>query len=311
MAIEGPDLLARIREDYELGGECELEPAGPGHNRNFRLSSGARTYHVRVYVDGRYKDDQPIRDEIDLLRGLRAAGVAVCAPIERRDGDYLSTLDRTAARWYALFEFADGAPVVRGQEWSDDVAGRFGTLVARMHVASDRVVLRGAREALDVETLIGAPVRLLLRGGPEPSLAERLSTVLSELESQLTDVPRQVPLWGPIHADLHGQNLHIDAEGQVRLFDFDSCAVGWRAHDLALCWLTLQPAGWPAFLDAYRQIRRVDALELSAVPWLGKARMIRDCSLTMRWGSTQPSGVWSYEMLTGILERVDALVPVT
>ncbi len=70
--------------------------------------------------------------------------------------------------------------------------------------------------------------------------------------------------YGVIYADLHNGNIHY-TDNSLTLFDFDHCAYGWRAYDLAIAF------GYPdiirdAMIKGYETHRKLSAAEYSAMP---------------------------------------------
>ncbi len=67
---------------------------------------------------------------------------------------------------------------------------------------------------------------------PDPLLARRREEALAAVQA----LPRTPEAYGLIHADLHGGNFMLDApSGRITLLDFDDCARGWYAMDIAMC----------------------------------------------------------------------------
>ena len=74
--------------------------------------------------------------------------------------------------------------------------------------------------------------------------------------------------WGPIHGDATLDNLHITADGEVILFDFDSGGPGWRAADLQ-GWTVLSEEyreKGDAFRSGYSRVRPLNEVDIKAAP---------------------------------------------
>ena len=66
----------------------------------------------------------------------------------------------------------------------------------------------------------------------DPRLAERRAEAFAAVQA----LPRDAQAYGLIHADLHGGNFMLEPEsGRITLLDFDDCAYGWYAMDIAMC----------------------------------------------------------------------------
>lgn len=78
---------------------------------------------------------------------------------------------------------------------------------------------------------------------------------------------------GLVHADLQGYHTHIAADGSMSFFDFDCCALGYRAYDLAVFrWFArlqqAEAARWEPFLRGYCETRPLAELDIQAIPYL-------------------------------------------
>ena len=86
-SILAPAALLGWANDRLAGGpftDCRLWRRGM--NDTYRLQAGARRSLVRVYRAGR-RSDADIGYELDLLRWLARAGIAVAQPLTARDGE--------------------------------------------------------------------------------------------------------------------------------------------------------------------------------------------------------------------------------
>jgi Ser/Thr protein kinase RdoA (MazF antagonist) len=81
-----------------------------------------------------------------------------------------------------------------------------------------------------------------------------IAGVAARLGDVLAAMPRTAPAYGLIHGDLHAGNVHVDGRS-FTFFDFDHCAVGWRAYDLAPARMSLDDAQWDALLAGYAAVR--------------------------------------------------------
>jgi len=137
---------------------------------------------------------------------------------------------------------------------------------------ADNVVWTDAQRAGCAEPLgrfLGALHRLPI-GMEDPPVDElrradisfRVPTVLEKLGAgqddfrevliQLASTPAQdsPPSW--VHGDLYSRHLLVDeSRSVVGVIDWGDSHVGDPALDIAIAWMFLPPASWPAFLDAY------------------------------------------------------------
>ena len=80
------------------------------------------------------------------------------------------------------------------------------------------------------------------------SLARRYKTSIDSL-SKAVDAVRNMPLnltIGPVHGDLHAQNVNVDSNGNLHLIDFASTGYAWRAIDFIVMECALKFATTPS-----------------------------------------------------------------
>ncbi|MCA6282995.1 MAG: phosphotransferase, partial [Phenylobacterium sp.] len=152
---------------------------------------------------------------------------------------------------------------------------RLGALVARTHLQSEAWTPPPGfvRPWLDADGLMGpAP-----RWGPfwdhAALSAEDRRLVLAAREvlyARLSVLPKDLAVFGMIHADLHPGNLLIRQDG-LAIIDFDDAAFGWRMYDIAVALTHQQSAPdfeavRDAFLAGYRSVRDLPEAEAVQLP---------------------------------------------
>ena len=192
---------------------------------------------------------------VDLVRrsaraaaALSAAGAPMAAPVPARSGDLVETVDGYAVM---ALETVEGDPC-----GSDDVdrdrALRWGWTLADLH---DRAGIVAARV-----------------GAPPLDPADR------------PDLPRTPEVFGVVHGDPEADNLVWSADGAATFVDPDDVHEGWFAADVAYALRDWSPpAGAPdlahpvpsAFVEGYRQRRRLGAEELGWMPLLARTAAVR------------------------------------
>lgn len=258
-------LASLVSEQYALPALASCQLLAPGINDTY-LVSAATKYVYRVYRSG-LRSVQDIQYELQLLLHLQASGISVSAPVPKADGTLYSELQSPeGSRVGVLFLYAPGQ--VLG--YQPDGAVKYGALAAKLHNSLDLFRAGAPRFALDLEHLLESPLRRVqpfaeVQGswGFLSQLAERLRFDVLSTEAALD--------WGPCHGDLHGHNVHVDAMGNLVLFDFDCGGPGWRAYDLAVYrWAVDLHAKsrepWDAFIKGYSGERALQPADLSTMP---------------------------------------------
>ena len=179
----------------------------------------------------------------------------VLAPVPSRGGPVLRRLDSR----YAIHveRYVEGIAGMSGEFERAEQRRRMGTLIGRVHAASDRVspglagrerfalpgheVLEQALARLDEpweHGPFGEPTRELLRAHAS-DVRDRLRAH-DRLAAQVRDDPRA---WVVTHGEPHSANVIEDRDGDLWLVDWDTTLVGPRERDL---WMILDPdlSGW-------------------------------------------------------------------
>jgi Ser/Thr protein kinase RdoA (MazF antagonist) len=147
--------------------------------------------------------------------------------------------------------------------------------MALIHGHSDDFTCEHQRFQLDLDHLLAQPL-----AGIVPYLAHRpadaafVQDVTRELRAGL-EAQTDGLEWGFCHGDFHGGNLRLDADGALRVFDFDCGGLGWRAYDLSVCRLYCgDDARWQTFCAGYQQVRPMPEATETAIPWFIVARQV-------------------------------------
>ena len=289
----------------------ELEP---GANRNFLITSQGRRYVFRVYTDHDFyvRNPEAYRYELDLLAYLGEYRLPVPEPVKRLNGELLSvtgaetgmpTGTTSGSRCGALFRFFEGEEHVTWHpEVNEPVVISFGAAVAEIHQRADQFNRPYCRHHFDLQYLLDGPLQTL-----ESILTERRRQALSFFKEYADQMRRQISvlgkgkdIYGLIHADLHVGNILYHPENGYCILDFDQCAFGWRAYDVATFLYNINETVpdhltdeiWRCFLEGYNQVRPLTQAELDCLPVFANAWTLWDIGETLvlatQWGGHRP-----------------------
>jgi Ser/Thr protein kinase RdoA (MazF antagonist) len=274
-------LRQQVMPRYSIGEIARLELHERGINDTYKVGTAdGDTYYLRVYRFG-WRTIDEINSEIAVLRHIAGRSAPVSAPVERTDGEILTSLDcAEGERWAVLFTLAPGARVDY-KVLTDEQAACYGEAAASIHEASDSFVGKRSRETLDLTTLLERPLQALTL-----KLAHRRDdqAYVTQLGERLrADVEASAGLeTGFCHGDLHDNNANY-ADGNITIFDFDCCGWGYRAYDLAVfpwafavveCERPHIEAMGRAFLRGYRRRRVISDADFAAIPLFVPIRQI-------------------------------------
>lgn len=324
-------------DHYGLAPPVDVRELEPGGNRNFLITSQEQRYVYRVYIDHDFyvRNPKAYRYELDLLAYLGEYKLAVPEPVKRLDGQLLSVMgvatdissapqtgpqtgrpglqtgpppeswsdSACSVRCSALFHFFEGEEHVTWYpEVNEPVVISFGASVAEIHQRADQFPEPYCRHHFDLQYLLDGPLQTL-----ESILKERRGEDLSFFKDYAEHMRRQInglgkgkDIYGLIHADLHVGNILYHPENGYCILDFDQCAFGWRAYDVATFKYNiietvpdhLTDEIWRCFLEGYNQVRPLTQAELDCLPVFAKAWTLWDIGETLvlatQWGGHRP-----------------------
>lgn len=316
-------------DHYGLAPPVDVRELEPGANRNFIITSQDQRYVYRIYTDHDFyvRNPEAYRYELDLLAYLGKYNLAVPEPVRRLDGQLLSEMgaatdissgpqtdlktssqtDRPAP-WRdgacsALFRFFEGEEHVTWYpEVKEPVVTSFGAAVAEIHQRADQFPKSYCRHHFDLQYLLDGPLQTL-----ESILKERRGEDLSffkdyadHMRRQINELGKGKDIYGLIHADLHVGNILHHPDNGYCILDFDQCAFGWRAYDVATFKYNiietvpdhLTDEIWRCFLEGYNQVRPLTQQELDCLPIFANTWTLWDIGETLvlatQWGGHRP-----------------------
>ena len=203
----------------------------------------------------------------------------------------------------ALFRFFEGEEHVTWYpEVKEPVVTSFGAAVAEIHQRADQFPKPYCRHHFDLQYLLDGPLQTL-----ESILKERRGEDLAffkdyadHMRRQINELGKGEDIYGLIHADLHVGNILYHPDNGYCILDFDQCAFGWRAYDVATFKYNiietvpdhLTDEIWRCFLEGYNQVRPMTQQELDCLPIFANAWTLWDIGETLvlatQWGGHRP-----------------------
>ncbi|MES1989740.1 MAG: homoserine kinase [Pseudomonadota bacterium] len=264
--------LEAFLEPYGLGTLLSYKGIAEGvENSNFMLHTDKGIYFLTLYEKRVAANDLPYF--LGLMDHLAAKGIACPVPLRDRNGVMLGEL---AGRPAALISYLEGVSVRRPQPRHCAAMGR---ALAEFHLAGHDFSM-SRKNALSVS-------------GWRPLFEEsaaRADEVMSglggELQKELDFLEREWPKTlpqGVIHADAFPDNVFFIGEKLSGIFDFYFACNDALAYDLAIClnaWCFEHDAAFNitkarALLQAYNEVRPLNADELAALPLLARGSSVR------------------------------------
>jgi Ser/Thr protein kinase RdoA (MazF antagonist) len=232
--IAGEDILRVLVENYRgchRDGQCMLEYRGV--NDIYQYTHDGASFYLKIYAR-KDVDENAIAAEVEIVNYLRQTGVSVAYPIATLDGRYLLPFDvPEGMRYGVLFSEAAGRPFDNDALGDQDTIA-IGSLLAKMHATLDTMPAPPRRWKLDEQLFLDQSMEILERHSRVNRQDEIpfLQEVAREIKQQIRANSENWK-WGLCHGDVYTGNIHHNRHGDLTIFDFDFCGVGWRAYDVA------------------------------------------------------------------------------
>jgi Ser/Thr protein kinase RdoA (MazF antagonist) len=241
--IAGDALAEVMANDYPFDHpvECKMfsKMLRSQDNDHYKAVVGDNRYVVRIYQEGTHlnRTESDYQFELEWLNFLHENDLPVSYPIQRKDGGFLGkVLAPEGIRYYAVFSFADGAPM---DKTNMDQLYDCGVYMAQIHEISKDFTSDHTRAKADLGLLVDHSVTRIRRAWTDDR-AKALDLLLlsaeeakSEIQNLLGD-NRSSDVWGVIGGDFHNANTHVTKDGRMTFFNFDLCAYSWWAYDIAV-----------------------------------------------------------------------------
>lgn len=265
-------LIPLLSEAYALPEPIQCHLYAVGDNDTYLVEAGTERFALRVYYPNRFwlSGVDEYRFEIDWLSFCHSRGLPVSYAIPCTDGEFLNELQAPEGlRPWALFTYAPGVvvfPMTIAQYHT------YGKYIAKFHTESRDFDCIHKRFHYGAEVLIDRPIESLSDFfGEEDKGVLFLRDLAPRLRDHLNGLYATGDGYGVIGGDFHGGNHHLDSEGKMTFFDFDSCGYGFRAYDLAVLRHNSRLGDWNAeianaVLAGYESIRPLSDEERQSIP---------------------------------------------
>lgn len=247
-----------------------------GVGDTYTVSTSSQRFVLRIYRHDQRSYDQ-IREEVELLLSLNAAGVSVSYPLPDVNRNFITAIAAPEGiRHAVLFSFAQGkfSPVL-----TENQLRVLGREMARFHLLSPVTPAKKSRWSFDTNTTLLKPLDAIKDySAVYPEGYDWLCTMAQKTARALSALDTAGFTSGYCHFDFFPKNFHFDEEDRITIFDFDFCGYGWRINDL----MTFRTSLWfdvhtgrlqetdadksfRIFLSSYNEINLVTEEERKAI----------------------------------------------
>ena len=242
-----------MREAFGIGASASCELLSRHLDATYLVSDIGERHIARLF-NARWWSQEEVAGEVEVLRHLKARGIRVAAPIERKDGGWVTAVQAPEGeRQLLVYEYLEGEGLVPSRD-----AGKLGELVGRMHRALEDCVLTQRRRELTLRGLVEGTFDAIASQLSEENEHRRyLDALRVRVSARAEELGLASFREGLCHGDLNWSNGVRQADGQIALYDFEICGLGILAYDLAVFRWTQQLLGapehtWSDFIQGYR-----------------------------------------------------------
>jgi Ser/Thr protein kinase RdoA (MazF antagonist) len=267
-------LRAFLQNKYGLDSNVSCRLLKTGINDSYLISSGDDKYVFRVYSLN-WRSEKEIGEEVRLLNLLKKNGIPVSYPITDTTGNYIHELAAPEGKRYGvMFSFAKGDKMLN---LPVDVHFKIGEIMAKIHQRTANLQLERVNYSPKV-ILVDSFDQLKKFVSADTEEMGFMASAQQYLLNELTNADADKIRNGVVHLDIWFDNLSIDKNGEVTLFDFDFCGNGWLCYDIAYYILQINSTEkddnecrlkTEAFLNGYESITKISDEERRLLPALG------------------------------------------
>jgi Ser/Thr protein kinase RdoA (MazF antagonist) len=268
------DLGNFIKEKYNFNENSECKLFRTGVNHTYFLSDSQSKFVIRVYCH-QWRTKIEIEQELELLKLLQNHNLSISFPIPDKAGNYIQEINAPeGVRYAVVFSFAEGEKM---RFMSNETCFTIGSLIAKIHniTATKKI----ERINYDSDVLLNKPYDYLKsyfsEDLDEMKYLKKISANISGnfKESHLSENQK-----GIVHLDIWYDNLSVNSDNEITIFDFDNCGNGLLILDIGYFCKQLffiesdkkiYESKVESFLNGYRKERNLLHNELKLIPDAG------------------------------------------
>lgn len=265
-----------VKEIYHLAENFTCKLYRTGLNHTYFISDENTKYVIRVYCYN-WRTKTEIQEELRLLEELKNKGISVSFPIADKNENYIQEIKAPeGTRYVVLFSFAKGEKI---RTMQPKTCFAIGEMMAKMHNQTENQKIN--RIHYNNNLLLNASYNYLNSFFPHSNTAmktlKKLGATIAETFNKInTSQVKQ----GIVHLDIWYDNLNVNAEKDITIFDFDNCGNGLFILDVGyfcnqLFFIEQDKEQYQLklkhFLHGYQSARPLSSEELQLIPEAGAA----------------------------------------
>ncbi|MGV0828165.1 phosphotransferase [Empedobacter brevis] len=268
-----------INEKYLLENHFDCKLFRTGVNHTYFLSNVNTKYVVRVYCHN-WRTKAEIQEELDLLNSLKKYNLSVSTPIPDKNGNLIQEiLAPEGLRYVVLFTFAEGEKM---RFMTNETCFAIGSMMAKIHNVTATKKINRINYNSDV-LLYKAYEKLNLFFSENLDEMIYLKQISSKIAKRFEKNHISEDQKGIVHLDIWYDNLSVNKENEITIFDFDNCGNGSFILDIGyfckqLFFIETDKNEYEtkveSFLNGYKKVRNLSEKELDLIPEAGASIFI-------------------------------------
>lgn len=268
-----------INEKYLLENHFDCKLFRTGVNHTYFLSNVNTKYVVRVYCHN-WRTKAEIQEELDLLNSLKKYNLSVSTPIPDKNGNLIQEiLAPEGLRYVVLFTFAEGEKM---RFMTNETCFAVGSMMAKIHNVTATKKINRINYNSDV-LLYKAYEKLNLFFSENLDEMIYLKQISSKIAKRFEKIHLSEDQKGIVHLDIWYDNLSVNKENEITIFDFDNCGNGSLILDIGyfckqLFFIETDKNEYEtkveSFINGYKKERNLSEKELYLIPEAGASIFI-------------------------------------
>jgi len=217
-----------INERYQLENHLDCKLFRTGVNHTYFLFNENTKYVVRVYCHN-WRTKVEIEEELNLLNSLNSHNLSISTPIPDKNRNLIQEINAPEGlRYIVLFTFAEGEKM---RFMTNEICFAIGLLMAKIHNITATKKINRVNYNTDV-LLHKAYDKLNLYFSEDLDEMKYLKLISSKIEQRFEKNDLSEDQKGIVHLDIWYDNLSVNKENEITIFDFDNCGNGALILDI-------------------------------------------------------------------------------
>lgn len=218
-----------IKKKYQLKENVDCKLFRTGVNHTYFISDSETKLVVRIYCHN-WRTKSEIQEELELLLLLKDNDLSVSYPIPDKQGNFIQEINAPEGLRYAvLFTFAEGKKM---RFMSNESCFAVGSLMAKIHAITAGKKINRIHYNSDV-LIHQAYHHMTSFFSEDLDEMQYLRKIGDQISNSFKEADWSENQKGIVHLDIWYDNLSVNNEDEIIIFDFDNCGNGALILDVA------------------------------------------------------------------------------